>query len=471
MLDPPAPEDEGNIIAALKRSDRVHSISLTLTNSLLRKLSIISEPFSELEELVLLSSDNLQLTIPSAFRWGKCIRTLHVTRIAIPALPQLLPSSMDLIDLQLHEIPMAGYFSPQLLANVLSGASQLRSLSLHFLSYPPRRTLVGLPPPAGHHIVLPVLTSFKYRGISKYLDDFVARIDAPHLEDIDITFFGQPTIDASQLGRFIERVGMNTSLMEADIQATLHAISISFKNSSNSTPFRIQISCKQLDWQLSSMAQVCTTFSPFAFGVQRLVFDTNSWSREQDDVNGEQLLQLFRSFGGARNLSIAGELATGLLRALRPTDEGYTTDTVVLPALRNLCVQKPVPLDWPFWDAAKSLFTSRRLSNHPIELLYVCPDCNITGFTSHGLKEHLVSRHECKLICLYCSDFQVTGAYIKQFQEHLALNHPEVAQNDEYVLQPPASLKTLEWEFITHRHSTLCKKRASSQSQHRTTDW
>ena len=204
MLDPPALEDEDNIMAAFKQSGRVRTISLTLTNTLLGKLSTISEPFSELEELVLLSQD--KLTLPSAFRWGERIGTLHVTGIAIPTLPQLLSSSTDLVDLQLHEIPMAGYFSPQAFANALSGASHLRSLSLHFLSLPPRRTYAGLPLLC-HRSVLPGLTSFKYRGTSKYLDNFMARIDTPHIGDIDITFFSQPTIDTSQLGQFIERIG------------------------------------------------------------------------------------------------------------------------------------------------------------------------------------------------------------------------------------------------------------------------
>jgi hypothetical protein len=63
-LDPPPPEDDGNIIAALRQHDRVSSISLTVTSSLVEKLSAISRPFSELEELVLLSQDNVQLTPP-----------------------------------------------------------------------------------------------------------------------------------------------------------------------------------------------------------------------------------------------------------------------------------------------------------------------------------------------------------------------------------------------------------------------
>ena len=45
MLDPPAPEDEDNIMVALMRSDRVSSISLIFTNTLLEKLSAIERPF------------------------------------------------------------------------------------------------------------------------------------------------------------------------------------------------------------------------------------------------------------------------------------------------------------------------------------------------------------------------------------------------------------------------------------------
>ncbi|KAH9074807.1 hypothetical protein EDB83DRAFT_1872334 [Lactarius deliciosus] len=130
-LDPPAPEDEDNIIAALKQSDRASTIGLTITTSLMGKLSAIEEPFLRLEELVLRSPDNTQLTLPSTFRWGTRLRRLHSTRISLPALPQLLSSSENLVDLKLHEI---GYFSPEALADGLSRMTQLQSLSLHFLS-------------------------------------------------------------------------------------------------------------------------------------------------------------------------------------------------------------------------------------------------------------------------------------------------------------------------------------------------
>ena len=458
MLNPPTPEDEDNIITALKQSDRVNSISLTLTNSFLGKLSMISEPFSELEEVVLVSQDKSQLTLPTTFRCGSHLRTLHVTRIAIPSLPRLLSSSTDLVDLQLDEIPLAGYFPPQVFANVLSGASHLRSLSLHFLSYPPRRTLFSLATPGDHHIVLPVLTSFKYRGISKYLDNIMARIDTPRLQDIDITFFSQPTMDASQLGRFIERTETLTSLTEAKIQISAHAISISFPNLIPSTRLQLQISCRQLDWQLSSMAQVCDQFSPFLSGVNHLAFNSNDFPSGQGDVDGEQWLQLVRSFGGASTLSISGESSTGLLCALRPANEGYTTDTTVLPALRNLHVQKPTLADLPFWDAAQSLATSLGLSYHLIdsEADVLCQVCK-THFAPQEFKEHLVAQHAYEIVCSYCGDFQFTLAYIHRLQEHLRMIHPEIAQNDELVMRSTLALTPFQFDTLAKWHSSLRK--------------
>jgi hypothetical protein len=210
-LDPPAPGDEVNIITVLKQSGCVSSISLTVTSSLLKKLSTISEPFSELGELCFLSLDNKNPNLPSTFRWGPRLRTLHSTGIGLPSLPQLLSVSQGLVDLQLYEIPAAGCFSPDAFANALSEMSQLEALSLGFRSLPPRRNYLNLPP-TGEYAVLPSLTDLKYRETSKYLDSLVARVDAPHLRDIQIIFFSQPTIDASELGRFIE--GIETPMLQ-----------------------------------------------------------------------------------------------------------------------------------------------------------------------------------------------------------------------------------------------------------------
>jgi hypothetical protein len=261
-LDPPALEDHDNIIAALEQSSRVRSVSLTVTSSLLKKLSKITEPLVELEELTLLSSDNTQLSLPSTFLCGPRLRTLHSTRVYLPSFPQQLSSSLDLVDLQLHEVFGAGYFSPKQIANALSGMTQLRSLSLDLLSFHTRRNyLDDLPPQAEERVVLSALTHLKYQGTGNDLDNLVARIDAPHLQDIDITLFNHLTTDTSQLGRFIQRIESQRSFSQAVVQTSAQDISISLTDSSTSTPLRLRISCKQSDRQLSSWHDFVTNLS------------------------------------------------------------------------------------------------------------------------------------------------------------------------------------------------------------------
>ena len=157
--------------------------------------------------------------------------------------------------------------------------TQLETLSLHFVSLPPTRNHLSLPPPPGERVTLPTLRILKYRGTSKYLDNLVAIIDAYHAENMNITFFSQPTMDASELGRFVEQIETTqTSLNQADVQTSPHAISISFTGSSSAfrTPLRLQLSCKQIDWQLSLISQICNQFTPFLFYIKNVGIDINT---------------------------------------------------------------------------------------------------------------------------------------------------------------------------------------------------
>jgi hypothetical protein len=429
-LDPPAPADDDNIIAALKESDRVSYISLTITRSLVEKLSAITEPIWDLEELTLLSRDSVQPALPSTFRWGHRLRTLESTGVAFPSFPQLLLPSQGLVDLHVHEIPRTGYFSPVAFANALSGMVNLRSLSLDFLSLPSRRSYLGLPPPSGARIVLPALTYLKYQGTSRYLDHFVARIDAPRLGDTNVTFCYQPTMDASQLGRFIERTEIQTLLVRAEVETSSKAIFVSFMDSTTCTPLRVQISCKRSDWQLCCMAQVCNQFSPFLCRVENLGVKTIESSTGQDDADGEQCLGLILAFGGAKNIHMAasGKLVTSILRAL-PQANG--SNAAVLPALHRLRVEDPLAMNMPLWEAFQ---LSRHLSGHPIvELQILCYICENSFAQLQELKRHLGAKHGYRTMCSYCSDFECKSGQSDLFPEHLKNKHPEVACNDALI--------------------------------------
>ena len=484
-LDPPAPEDDNNIIAALKQSGRVSSISLTVTSSLREKLSAISEPFTQLEDFVLFSQDTPQLNFPSSFHLGPCLRTVHMSRIAIPSIPRLLSPSQFLVDIQLHEIPITGYFSPDAFVNALSGTTQIRSLSLHFLSLPPRRNYLRLPPPPGERIVLPALICLKYRGTSKYLDSFVARIDAPHLGEINIIFFYQPTIDASQLGQFIERTEIHALRFVAKVETSADSISISFARSTASTdspPLRLQISCKRLDWQLSCMAQICDQFSLFLFRLHNLVIDTTELSSGQGDVGGDEWVGLIRAFSGAKTFWVNGMHPDILGRP-----GGHTTNRAVAPKLLNVRVDRPMATDGPL--RLQSFIVSQAVSEpksepgHPLQvghgssiLSYRCHICRASFKQQQGLKRHLRDKHAYQIVCAYCNDFKFTPENDHLFRKHLESKHPaavgeDSVLSDEFSMHLPLSQLNTKLDSLADSHSSLLAPVQTTSYPFQTTEW
>ena len=370
-LNSPGVEDEDNIMVALKYSDRVSSIDLAITSSLLEKLSAIEKPFPELEDLVLLSQGSMQMTFPSAFRWGLRLRTLHLTRVAIPALPELLSSSTGLVDLQLHKIPHLGYFSPEAFADALSGMTQLRILSLCFHSLARRESRMALAPSpqSRERAVLPALTFLKYRGTSKYLDSFVARIDAPRLRGIYITFFSQPMMAVSQLGRFINRIDMRNSHCRAEIISSERAISISFTPPEAPTRLEVQVSCKSLTQRLSYMALICNSLLAFLLGVEHLRINATQPSNGNDNSDRKQWVELIHPFRGAKWVHIAGNHSTSIVLAL-PLPHSEMRHKTVLPALQKLCIGELEARCAPLREAVVSFMQSCRLSGHIIKVEY-----------------------------------------------------------------------------------------------------
>ncbi|KAH8993906.1 hypothetical protein EDB92DRAFT_338955 [Lactarius akahatsu] len=279
-LGPLAPEDEDHIMAALRQSDRVCSISLTITSSLLETFSVIEGPFSKLEDVVLLSRDSMQLTLPNTFRWGPRLRSLHLIKIVFPVLPLLLHSSRNLVDLRLHEVLNIWHVSPSMLATALSGMAQLQSLSLHFLSV---ANHITFPFPSGKRIILPALTRLDLRGTNAYLESLVAGIDAPGLMDISITFFDMYILDISKLR--IDRIGMHKSHRRADILSSERAISISLTQPGAPTRLKLQVLCNTLRSQSLFISLVCRHFSAFLCCVEDLRISTARPLSGQDDGN------------------------------------------------------------------------------------------------------------------------------------------------------------------------------------------
>ncbi|KAH9034427.1 hypothetical protein EDB84DRAFT_1487007, partial [Lactarius hengduanensis] len=162
-----------------------------------------------------------------------------------------------------------------------------------------------------------------------------------------------------------------SSPLRADIISSADAISITITQpGAPRTWLGLKISCEQLDWQLSSISQICDHFSTFLFSVKDLGIGTTRLSSVPNDVDGEHWLRLIRAFDGVKDFRLVGELGTDVFRALCPADEG---PKIVLPALRYLYAQGPVFECGPSRDSVESFLSQRQLSNHPVQVYYGSP--------------------------------------------------------------------------------------------------
>jgi hypothetical protein len=213
----------------------------------------------------------------------------------------------------------------------------------------------------------------------------VARIDAPRLRDIEITFLHVDylTIGLSNLREFIDRIEMHKSHRQAHILFSERTISISLIQPGAPMRLRLRLSCKSLSLQLSSMVHICSHFSACLFNVEDLRIGTTrqpQWEL-QDVYTTRRWLEVIKAFTGVKWFHIAGELSlsTNLVRALLLQDRHKT----VLPALHKLCIQQLGSHLVPLREAAVSFMTSRWLSGHPIaveyELLYPLRRLRKTG--------------------------------------------------------------------------------------------
>ena len=371
-LAPPAPGDEDNIVAALRRSDRVSSIYLTVTPSLLAKLCPIMGLFSNLEDLVILSLDDVGLAFPSDFQWGPHLRTLHLTRFAFPTLPRLLSSSKDLVDIQLHEIPDLEYISPESLWNAWSGMTQLQLLSLRFDSLHSRTPtdFFGSYPPPRKRVVLPTLTCLKYRGTIECLDSLVAGVDAPYLEDLEITFFDEIATDVANLRGFIDRIETQKSHLQADILFSERSVSISLTQPLPSC-LKLQVICVPSSQQVHS---IFSSFFAFILCVEDLHVEAKSLSSRRDDPH--RWMEVIRLFRATKRLHLASDFSIDIVPFLYTSDRGRKT---VLPTLQKLCIQEPEVHLAPLPTAVVSFIVLRRLSGHHIAVEYERPSANEIG--------------------------------------------------------------------------------------------
>jgi hypothetical protein len=324
--------------------------------------------------LDLSSVDEMAPVISDSFLGGSAprLRLLDLSGILFPALPKLLLSATDLVLLSLEYIPYSGYISPKAMVACLSALTRLESLFLGFRSPRPRPSRAK-PPPT--RTILPSLTFFRFKGVTEYLEDLVARIDAPLLAQFSITFFNQLVFDLLQLTEFLCRTETFTAIDQALVDFEEHSPRVDFfspTGTPDETLLSLTISCRELDWQLSSLSQVCNSALLALSPVEYLVFHHDIFDGYppliQDDMENTQWLELLHPFTNVKDLHLSGEVPTCIAPALQELAGEQVTE--VLPMLENIFLVG-LEASEPVLEAFERFVAARQLSAHPVAIQHV----------------------------------------------------------------------------------------------------
>ena len=199
----------------------------------------------------------------------------------------------------------------------------------------------------------------------------MARIDAP-LFYLRITFFNQLLFDTPQLAQFISRTPTLKVRDGAHVSFSNLGVSVALLSSPWTHPIEgliLRTSCKQSDWQLPSLAQLCRSSLPLRVisSLEQLYIRENNqlqlhW---QDDIESSQWLELLHPFTAVKYLCLSEKFARHIAPYLQELVGGRTTE--VFPALQSLLLDRYH--QWgPFKGAIGKFVAARQLSNHPVTI-------------------------------------------------------------------------------------------------------
>jgi hypothetical protein len=375
---------EYEMITALKNSDRIRQLIMVehYTWQLGGFWAVLQVPFPELTELRLQAHWREGVpVVPDSFLGGFTPRLQDLTlkSIPFPGLPKLLLSATHLVNLHLFDIPHSGHISPKAMVTCLA---MLTSLNKFTLSFDSKSSPQPHPEHESQHLspqtrsALPALTSFRFQGDGKYLDDLAVSIDVPQVEDMRIFFPKLFDFDSPQLVKLINRTPRFEALKEARVDLTSYSFIITFSysrglNSRIIVKMETNDSGSEIsDWPVSGLAR-CTSFLPLSSSVETLSICelVSSLPRDYDMANA-LWLELLRSFTTVKNLCLSGKCVRRIAQTLQDLDGDRVTE--VLPALENVFLTYLEPLE-PIPEGILQFVSARQLTSHSIEYSYGKP--------------------------------------------------------------------------------------------------
>ena len=310
--------------------------------------------------------------LPDSFLGGSAPRLRHfyLDGVSFPGLPKLLLSTTHLVRLSLHNIPHSGFISPEAMATCLSMLTYLKSLHLELEYFPYYPDFKNRRPFSPDHSVLPTLEIFRFRGVNNYLEEFVARIDAPQLYRLSTTFSICVSFSIANLTQFISRTPTLTpgAYDEARVIFDRGSVLVKLRQShpkpSDHGMVEVEISPPESIQQLPLMVRTCTSSLRPLLTIENLYIDgdpdSSLWS---NDIENTKWLDLLLPFTSVKNLYLSKSCSQRIALVLQELRGGRTKD--VLPALQSILLEG-FQTSKHGQEGFTKFVSARRLINHPV---------------------------------------------------------------------------------------------------------
>ena len=377
---------ENNVHLGLQQRGRVRRIVLRAPSSSLRTwLELMNNLFPRLRHLSLLSTniEEISLMLPETFR-APDLRHLSLQGIGLPKRLPLLSSAIALSILSLTHIRASCYFPPGHLVTQLQDLPHLEELSIGFaVPIPIPSNERDLLPPPIPPVTLPSLRRLTFQGVDTYLDNFVAQIITPLLEQLGLTFFFDLAFALVNLTEFIRRTdGFRCLVVRVIFNKDGSSIDVGHYEDVGKVGLRVN--CEPLDWQIDSATQVCNALGDVLSTVEELTLDLrvdgmpSDWENTLENTAWHELLL---PFVGVKKLKIVSSLTLELSKALESVDGELVLE--LLPALQEL--------EAPATDAFSMFMKTRESMGRPIQLLVPAPVP--APYISPSVRDSLESLH------------------------------------------------------------------------------
>ena len=219
-------------------------------------------------------------------------------------------------------------------------------------------------------VTLSVLRFFRFRGASTYLEALVHQINTPLFEKLLIYFYNQLTFLVPRLRQFMHRTE-NLSLVPRFENVKLEFfnkrafMALYPRGELNTHAFSINVDCRHLDWQVSSMVQIFNSINPIPSTVEHLTLQYsvhNQSSEEHHEIDRIEWRKLLRPFSNVKTLHVDNVLVKEVSRSLRLDDGELPPE--LFPELQELTYSGSGDTR----DAFKSFIEARQNAGHPVTL-------------------------------------------------------------------------------------------------------